>query len=59
MDSQNGNLGINTLTGIGCRLLVERLKLSTSVSISPNVQIIAAVADLKAQMFHFKNKVYE
>ena len=35
----NGNLAINILIGIGCRLLVERLKLSTSVSITPNTKI--------------------
>jgi hypothetical protein len=37
MGFQNGNLGINTLTGIGCRLLAEKLKSSISVSITPNV----------------------
>jgi hypothetical protein len=29
------------------------------MGIEGNVTIIAAVADLKAQMFHFKIKVYE
>ena len=30
-----------------------------SAGIAHNVPIIAAVADLKAQMFHLKTKVYE
>jgi len=30
-----------------------------SLRVADNVSIIAAVADLKAQMFHFKTKVYE
>jgi hypothetical protein len=30
-----------------------------AVVIAANVTIIAAVADLKAQMFHFKTKLYE
>jgi hypothetical protein len=29
------------------------------LAVADNVQIIAAVADLKAQMFNFKTKVYE
>jgi len=31
----------------------------TNVALAGNVTIIAAVADFKAQMFHFKTKVYE
>jgi len=39
-------LSVNWLIAVACDIAV-------------NVPIIAAVADLKAQMFQFKNKVYE
>jgi hypothetical protein len=39
--------------------MAVNFQFSTNVALAYNVTIIAAVADLKAQMFNLKNKVYE